>query len=399
MTRFKYLIVGGGMTADSAAKGILSVDAGSEIGLITEEADPPYDRPPLSKGLWKGKPLGSIWRNTEARGVKVIRGRKAISLDPGKRRVVDDHGDTYGYDRLLLATGGSPKRHPSDGSIPIYYRTLDDYRRLRTLADANHRFVVAGGGFIGSEVAAALAMNGNSVVMAFPEPGLCGFMLPPELTGLLHQRFKEKGVRILHGQRIAAMAPAAMGVEVTLENGSTLAGDAVVAGLGIRPNTELAAQAGLSVDNGIVVDEYLRTRHADIFAAGDVASFPCPALTKRVRLEHEDNANAMGTLAGRNMAGPGEPYRYLPYFYSDLFDIGYEAIGETLSAHHMVIEWLEPHEKGAVFYLGDDRVRGVLLWNLFGKLDAARELMASPGPHRPDALKGWTREKLAEQAV
>ena len=395
MTRFKYLIVGGGMAADSAAKGIRSIDDGGSIGLLTAEPAPPYDRPPLSKGLWKGKPLGSIWRDTEARGVSVILGRKAVSLDPDKQEVSDDQGAVYRYDSLLLATGGTPRRHPTDGSLPIYYRTLDDYGKLRGLMDRIRRVVVVGGGFIGSEIAAALALNGKEVAMAFFESGLCGRVLPPELSERMNRYYESKGVQIMQGRGITRIAPTAGSIEVDLEDGNTLAGDAVVAGLGIAPNTELATQARLNVGDGIVVDEYLRTSRPGIYAAGDVASFPCAALNKRARMEHEDNANAMGLLAGRNMAGGTEPYRYLPYFYSDLFDVGYEAIGETDPSRHTVIEWAEPDEKGVIFYLDGDSVRGVLFWNIFGKLDAARELIASPGPHRRDDLKAWARERLA----
>jgi len=394
MTRFKYLIVGGGMTADSATKGIRSVDASGSIGMITVEPVPPYDRPPLSKGLWKGKSFGSIWRDTEGRGVDVVTDRKVVSLDPGKREVIDDQGATYRYERLLLATGGTPKRHSASGSIPIYYRTVDDYRRLRELADEKQRFIVVGGGFIGSEIAAALAINGKNVTMAFFESGLCGRILPPELTETLNSHYEKKGVRLFSGRGLAKMKTKGGEVEVRLEDGTVLTADAVIAGLGIAPNMELAAQAGLGVGNGILVDECLRTSSVNIYAAGDVASFPCRSLNQRVRLEHEDNANAMGELAGRNMAGHSESYHYLPYFYSDLFDIGYEAVGETDPSHRTVIEWVEPNMKGVVFYLEGDQVRGVLCWNLFGKLDAARELITSHGSYRDGELKTWVKERL-----
>jgi len=394
MTRFKYLIVGGGMTADSATKGIRSVDASGSIGMITAEPVPPYERPPLSKGLWKGKSFGSIWRDTEGRGVDVVTGRKVVSLDPGKSEVIDDQGAIYRYERLLLATGGTPKRHSASGSIPIYYRTVDDYRRLRELADEKQRFIVVGGGFIGSEIAAALAMNGKSVTMAFFESGLCGRILPTELTETLNRHFEKKGVRLFSGRGLAKIKTKGDEVEVGLEDGTVLTADAVIAGLGIAPNTELAAQAGLGVGNGILVDECLRTSSANIYAAGDVASFPCPMLNQRVRLEHEDNANAMGELAGRNMAGHSEAYHYLPYFYSDLFDIGYEAVGETDPSHRTVVEWVEPNLKGVVFYMVEDQVRGVLCWNLFGKLDAARELITSHGSFRDEQLKEWVKERL-----
>ena len=198
MTQFKYLIIGGGMAADSATKGIRNIDPQGTIGMITNEPVPPYDRPPLSKGLWKGKPLSGIWRETESRNVTVITQRKAVSLNPGQREVIDNQGETYRYERLLLATGGTPKRHPDDGSAPIYFRTVEDYKRLRILAEEKQHFIVVGGGFIGSEIAAALAMNGKNVTMAFPGPGICGRIFPPSLSHVLNHYYENKGVRVLN---------------------------------------------------------------------------------------------------------------------------------------------------------------------------------------------------------
>jgi NADPH-dependent 2,4-dienoyl-CoA reductase/sulfur reductase-like enzyme len=150
-----------------------------------------------------------------------------------------------------------------------------------------------------------------------------------------------------------------------------------VAGIGIEPNVELATSAGLKVDDGIVVDELLRTSCSDIYAAGDVASFRFPGLDTYTRFEHEDNANMMGTQAGQNMAGADELYQHLPYFYSDLFDLGYEAVGELDAKLDTVADWETPFQKGVVYYLRQDRVRGVLLWNVWDQVDAARDLITS----------------------
>ncbi len=164
--------------------------------------------------------------------------------------------------------------------------------------------------------------------------------------------------------------------------------DAVVAGIGIEPNIELAESIGLTTDNGVVVDEFLRTSNPDIYAAGDVAAFYNPALGKRMRVEHEDNANSMGRLAGRNMAGMIEPYDHLPFFYSDMFELGYEAVGEVDSRLETFADWKRPNEEGVVYYLKDGRVRGVLLWNVWEQVEAARKLIAAPGPFNPENLKG-----------
>jgi len=162
----------------------------------------------------------------------------------------------------------------------------------------------------------------------------------------------------------------------------SLDADAVIAGLGIEPNVELAEAVGLTVDNGIVVDEYGRVDgRDDVFAAGDVASFPSSALGHRMRVEHEDHANTHGRFVGANMAGANEPYDHLPFFYSDLFDLGYEAVGELDSGLATVEQWAEPNRKGVVAYVDDDRrPRGYLLWNTWGKVDAARERIRAGEP-------------------
>ena len=387
----KYLIVGGGMTADSAARAIRGVDADGSIGMIAEEADPPYDRPPLSKGLWKGKSIEKTWRNTEALGVELFRGRRAVFLEPVRKEVVDDQDTVYRFEKLLLATGGRPRHHPSNGRPPIYYRTMQDYRNLRALADQKQRFLVIGGGFIGSEIAAALAMNGKNVTMVLPESGICGRLFPASLAACMTRVYEKKGVRMLQGRTVVHIAHANNVVDVTMDNGETVTADGVVAGLGIALNTDLAERAGLRVDNGILVDECLETTHESIYAAGDVANFYCPMLQSRLRVEHEDNANAMGKQAGMNMTGENKPYHYLPFFYSDLFDDGYEAIGETDPRHEIVEDWEEPHKKGVIFYVKQERVRGVLLWNVFGKVNAARDLIASPEPCDRDSLHAWSR--------
>ena len=161
-----------------------------------------------------------------------------------------------------------------------------------------------------------------------------------------------------------------------------------MAGVGIHPNLELAKQAGLQIDNGIVVNEQLQTLDPDIYAAGDAANFFHSALGKRVRVEHEDNAVQMGKLAGRNMAGAHDTYTHIPMFYSDLFELGYEAVGEMNSKMQMFSDWEEPFKKGVVYYLDDGRVRGVLLWNVWEKVDEARELMKEKGPFTAEDLRG-----------
>ena len=211
---------------------------------------------------------------------------------------------------------------------------------------------------------------------------------PPSLAAFVNSYYREKGITLLASENVKSVRTVKGRTIVATTKGAEIATDGVVAGLGILPNTGLAEQAGLKVDNGIVVDELLRTSDPDIYAAGDVANFYSAALDKRMRVEHEDNANVMGEMAGRNMAGQSDIYSHQPYFYSDLFDLGYEAVGELDSSLDIVEDWKEPFRKGVVYYLRDGRVRGVLLWNTWGQVAAATKLIADKVRYSNSTLLG-----------
>jgi NADPH-dependent 2,4-dienoyl-CoA reductase/sulfur reductase-like enzyme len=388
MPHYKYLIVGGGMTADAAARAIRKRDPNGSVGLISAESDPPYNRPPLSKKLWKGKPLESIWRKTETLGVNLHLGRRVQTIDSKNKITVDDQGTIRTFDKLLLATGGIPRRFPFGAEQINYFRTFQDYQSLRALAEKKLRFAVIGGGFIGSEIAAALSMVGREVAMVFPEEGIGMKLFPRDLALFLNEFYQNKGVKVLSQQSVLGLKTNGKDLRLETKSGDDIVVDGVVAGIGTQPNVELAQMAGLEVENGIVVDQFLRTNHPDIYAAGDVAFFYNPTLGKRMRVEHEDNANTMGNYAGRNMAGESVPYDHLPFFYSDLFELGYEAVGEVNSRLEMVEDWKKPFEEGVIYYLQNEKVHGVLLWNVWDQVEAARKLIAEPGPFRADNLKG-----------
>jgi 3-phenylpropionate/trans-cinnamate dioxygenase ferredoxin reductase component len=366
----KYLIVGAGMTGDMAAKGIREQEPDGSITMIGADPDPPYKRPLLTKGLWHGAAEDSLWREP-AEDVELVTGRRIVSLDLAGHTAMNDAGEKYSWEKLLLATGARPRQIPGAEGV-VWFRTLQDYRRMREVAvDAAH-IVIIGGGFIGSELAASLTDNGCRVTMLFPEGGVCDRLFPADLSGSVTDYYREKGIEVLAGEKVSA----ASGDRVETGSGRTIEADAVAAGLGVIPNTELAEEAGLEVNDGIVVDEYGRVPgHEDVFAAGDVARFPVPALGTSLRIEHEDHANTHGRVVGGNMAGADMPYTHLPFFYSDLFDLGYEAVGILDSRLEVVEDWQEPFRKGVVTYVEDGRPRGVLLWNVWGKLDEARDLI------------------------
>jgi 3-phenylpropionate/trans-cinnamate dioxygenase ferredoxin reductase subunit len=393
MPHYTYLIVGGGMTAAAAVAGIREGDHDGTIGVIGSEAHPPYDRPPLSKTLWKGDALDSIWRSVDGSGATSHSGRTVRNVDPKKREIVDDQGTSYTYDKLLLATGCSPRRLPFANEQILYFRTVDDYERLRALTKQGTRFAIIGGGFIGSELAASLVSIGKSVVMVFPGAGIGSRMYPPDLSSYLTGLYREKGVEVLAGATATACGLRDGKPVLTVSMGQDgvereVAVDGVVAGIGAEPNVELAHAAGLIVDHGIRVDASLCTSDPKIYAAGDVASFHDPSLNVWRRVEHADNATTMGGYAGVAMAGRPVSYNHLPFFYSDFFDLGYEAVGELDVRLQMVADWKVPFREGVVYYLRDGRVRGVLLWNVWGQLDAARQLIGSRDTFRAEELTG-----------
>ena len=198
----KYLIIGGGMTADAAVQGIREIDSEGSIGLIGAEVDRPYNRPPLTKGLWKGDQFESIWRKATEANAELYLGRTVKTLDLWRRQVSDEHGEAFTFEKLLLATGGTPRLLPFGGDDVIYYRTVRDYSRVRDLTQKGNRFAVIGGGFIGSEIAAALALNHKEVVMLFPGAGIGDRMFPRDLSFSLNRYYEEHGVEVQTGTRV-----------------------------------------------------------------------------------------------------------------------------------------------------------------------------------------------------
>ncbi len=393
---YTYVIVGGGLAGASAIRGIREKDKDGSILLIGAENHMPYDRPPLSKMLWFDKmAVDEIFIESkdfyEQNGVLLSLGTRVTRLDTNSNTVSDDKGNTYKYAKLLLATGSSPRRLPIPGGDlegVCYYRFLDDYRKTRYEAASGKNAVVIGGGFIGSELAAALTINRMNVTMLFPSKYICGRVLPDYLAKAVQAGFAGHGVNVLHNETPISIRKEGTRFVVATNKEQEIAADIIIAGVGVMPNVELAKNAGLTLADGIAVNEYLRSSDQDIYAAGDVAFFPYKALGHRARIEHWDNSRAQGLAAGRNMAGANEPFTYMPFFFSDLFEFNYEAVGEVDANLTTFADWQKEFDTGVVYYMLEGKVKGAMMCNMPDRIDAARELILKDEVVEPERLRG-----------
>lgn len=393
---YDYVIVGGGVAAASAVKGIRSHDSSGTIAVLGSEPDPPVYRPDLSKTLWleDDKSLDDSWLAGDLEDdehVDLVLDTTVTELDPDAHAVRLADGSTVGYGKVLLATGAEPRvLEVAPGPKVVYYRTAADYQRLRAAVGAGSHVVVVGGGYIGSELASALVQNDVRVTLVLDLQDVQEQMFPRALAATLTKAFADRGVTVVHGT-VASGREDDGGVSITLDDGTEVSADAAVIGVGVIPRTGLAEAAGIEVDNGIVVDDHLRTSAPDVYAAGDVASYP-DALLGRRRVEHVDHAEKSGEAAGKAMAGADEAYDYTPFFWSDILDHGYEAVGEVTSRNDMVEDWKDGEiGTGVVYYLTSGQVRGVLLWNVWDSVDQARELIretADSPVQDVDSLRG-----------
>lgn len=393
MKNYKFIIIGGGMTGSAAVKALRNCDPQASIAMFSDEPYEPYDRPPLSKGLWSGQETEKIFHSISESDIDLYLDTKITKINPQEKMVTDDNGQGYTYQKLLIATGGQPIKLPEVPEGIIFYRTLDDYKALNDQLAPKSDLCVIGGGFIGSEIAAALNQNDHHVTMIFPEVGISGLRFPTELALFLNDYYREKGIQVYNGDLVKSISMEDGKYKVVYENveNGTISEalfDKVIVGIGIKPNIALAKDANIKVSDGIVVNEYLQTSDPDIFAAGDVANFVSIPLDERTRVEHEDHANKSGTIAGRNMCGLNEKYDHLPFFYSDLFDLGYEAVGELNKDLEVVSDWIEPFKKGTIFYLDEGKIRGIIFWNLWGKVDDGRKLITEGKTYKKEELTG-----------
>jgi 3-phenylpropionate/trans-cinnamate dioxygenase ferredoxin reductase component len=343
-----YLIVGASLAGAKAAETLRSEGFGGRVVLLGTETERPYERPPLSKGYLLGKDEKStIYVHEEgwyaSNGVDLRLGVTVTSVDPAGRTVSTADGETLGYDRLLLATGASPRQLNVPGAARdgvLYLRTVGDSERLAAAFKGGGHVVTVGGGWIGLEVTAAAREAGCDVTVIEPEETTLYRALGPELGAMFADLHREHGVEFRFGESVSEIrGPAGRGLagrvgEVVTSSGAAVPADVVVVGIGAAPNTGLAADAGLEVGNGVVTDAALRTSGPDIYAAGDVASSYHPLLGRRVRVEHWANALNSGPAVARSMLGQDVAYDPVPYFYSDQYDLGMEAAGLPEPGHY-----------------------------------------------------------------
>jgi 3-phenylpropionate/trans-cinnamate dioxygenase ferredoxin reductase subunit len=393
---YKYIVLGGGLAGASAVDGIRELDKTGTILLFSEETQLPYDRPPLSKKLWFGKKqVSDIFLHDQKfyddTGVKLALGSKIVSLNPQQKLIVDNRQNKYRYGKLLLATGATPRKLTIPGGDLAgicYYRYLDDYLNIRKQAAAGKSAVIIGGGFIGSELAAALNVNQLEVTMIFPGAYPVDRVFPDYLGKAIQKHYLDKGIKIFNNDKPITISKTDNKFITITAAGNQIISDIVIVGVGVGPEIKLATDAGLSTGNGIVVNQYLETSEPDIYAAGDVALFPYIALGQPMRIEHWDNAISQGKWAGKNMAGANQPFTYMPYFFSDLFEFGYEAVGEVSSELTTYADWQEPNVTGVIYYLRENKVRGVMLCNVWEKVESARELIKKNEIISPEKLRG-----------
>lgn len=333
--RQTFAIVGGGLAAAEAAKTLRTDGFDGRLVVVADEPHHPYERPPLSKEYLRGevgpeKLLAQPPAFYEQERIELLTGRRATRLELATRSLTLDDGRTVRFDGLLLATGARalrPRGQGMDRSWVHVVRTIADVDRLRDAAARAERAVVAGGGWIAAETAASLRQMGLDVTLVLPGAEILEKHLGRQIGEVLSRLHEGHGVGLVRRARVAATVDGREGRGVRLENGDVLPADIVVLGFGVSPAVELAADAGLAVADGIVVDERLMTDAEGVFAAGDVAAAWHPGSGRRLRTEHWDNARRQGRTAARNLLGRAESYDRSPYFFSDQFELGMEVIG------------------------------------------------------------------------
>jgi NADPH-dependent 2,4-dienoyl-CoA reductase/sulfur reductase-like enzyme len=388
MSESRFIILGGGMVAGYAAKQLVEsgLKAG-ELTIISADTSVPYERPPLSKGFLAGKDTEDAIRiNSEnfyrEHGIEIKLSCEVSSVNSSRKRIVLNSGEELGCEKLIMATGARPRtlNVPGSGLGNIHYlRSLDDSKSIRASAENVKHAVVVGGGFIGMEVAAVLAQKGTEVTMILSEDRIWKRFFSPQMSAFFESYYAERGVRFVKSARIEEFRGSGTVSSISLADGRPVLCQMVVAGIGVIPVTEFLANSGIAVQDGVMVNEYLRTGQADIYAAGDVANYRDLIFGKRRRVEHWDNAVYQGQYLARALMGDPAPFRHVPYFFSDVFDLSYEYWGDASSADEVV-------------HRGDLSTKSFSVWWLLESRVVAVFTMNRPDEER-EAAPQWIEEK------
>jgi 3-phenylpropionate/trans-cinnamate dioxygenase ferredoxin reductase subunit len=393
--RQTFVIVGANLAGGRAAQALRKEGFDGRVILIGAEPDPPYERPPLSKEYLRGDmPRAKIFIATpqayREQEIELRLGVRATGIEPRGHRVELEGGERIGYDKLLLATGGRERRLSVPGSDldGIYYlRTVADCERIAEELRPGRRLVVIGAGFIGAEVAATARGKGLEVGVLEMAPVPLGRVLGEEMGRICAEIHRDHGVHLYTGEAIERFEGVRRVERVVSSSGRTIDCDFVVVGVGMAPATELAEEAGLAVDNGIVVNEYCETSAADVYAAGDVASFYHPVLDTRLRVEHWSNAQNQGVVAAKNMLGLAGAYAEIPWFWSDQYDLNMQYVGHATNWDEIAVRGDVAARSFTAFYIEGGRLRAALAVNRHRDIRPSRELIRSATPLEPDKLR------------
>jgi 3-phenylpropionate/trans-cinnamate dioxygenase ferredoxin reductase component len=407
-----YLIIGGGLAAATAAEEIRKRDQHGSIVLVTNEPYFPYHRPPLSKeylrseidteGIYgEGGVYVQLERWYSDQHITVLRQSEATALDTRKMLVQLNNDRTLRYRTLLLAIGGRPRRlNVAGADLPGVHvlRSLDDANAIRSQITEGKRVVIVGSGFIGMEAAASALTRGAKVTIVEPMPRAWSNMVSPAISEYFQRQFASRGAELRYGYGVEGFSADQNGhlssthispAQDGQGNSEDIPCDLAIVGVGIQLNTELAASAGLEVDpkHGIVVNEHLETQVADIFVAGDIAAYPDP-LGGRMHFEHWDNAIASAQAAAANMVDGDEPYRHIPYFFSDQFDLSINMLGYPSSQANIVIRGAMQQNAFTALYTQDGILRAALMVNDDAQMDTLTKLIAASAraPQNPETM-------------
>jgi 3-phenylpropionate/trans-cinnamate dioxygenase ferredoxin reductase subunit len=378
-----FAIAGASLAGAKAAEALRAEGFDGRLLLIGAEHERPYERPPLSKDYLRGDAgREKVYVHDEGfyaeHEIELRLGCTAVSLNTSARELALDDGERLRYDRLLLTTGAEPRRLAIPGGEldgVLYLRSVEDSDALRERLDRGGTVVVVGAGWIGAEVAASARQRGLDVTVLDPMALPLERVLGADVGAVYRDIHTDHGVRMLPGTRVAGFEGATSVERVRTSDGRRLECDFVVVGVGVEPRTELAAQAGLAVDNGILVDEHLQASASGVFAAGDAATAQHPFYGQRIRVEHWANALHQGPVAARTMLGHGDAYDRLPYFFSDQYDVGMEYTGFARAWDRVVFRGDPARREFIAFWMADDRVVAGMNVNVWDVTDPIQRLI------------------------